>query len=69
METTQPVIFSEEENAREAYLSQQILDPKRKGNLTGLMQKISKSTEYSVVLRKNFVFLFLIVNSSICLLT
>ena len=33
METTQPVIFSEEENAREAYLSQQILDPKRKGNL------------------------------------
>ena len=43
METTQPVIFSEEENAREAYLSQQILDPKRKGNLLDWCKKYPKA--------------------------
>ena len=58
METTQPMIFSEEENAREAYLSQQILDSKHKANLLGWFKKYQKALNIQWFCRKISFFSF-----------
>ena len=69
-EATQAIIFGEEENTRRVYLSGQILSFKHKANILNWAgaKNIKKHWIFSGFAEKS-IFLFLIITSTICVLT